>query len=152
MLTRAGILAFSFSCASGTAIAGDSVTDMFSYGGFGTAAVARSDTNQGEFVIGNQMAGATEHFLKVQPLPDLAICCGKMELPTFLVSDSRNLGYASTWLRAPDPVYGEALFDTYEGGDLTYKHAFGSYMLSGSALLGAPNPATRVKPTISYGT
>src|SRR3984885_11892295 len=35
---------------------------MFTYSGFGTLGVARSDTNQAEFVTGNQMAGATENF------------------------------------------------------------------------------------------
>jgi hypothetical protein len=166
----------------------NSLSDMFTYSGFGTAGVARSDTNRAEFVIDNQMAGATENFdyktdsklglqgtfaptswlsataqaiameqdssgiitqiewayLKVQPIADLSIRYGKMELPLFLVSDSRNVGYTTTWLRAPDAVYGEALFDSYEGGDIGYTLQLGKYSVTAHALLGAPNPVAQL--------
>jgi hypothetical protein len=166
----------------------NALSDMFTYTGFGTAGVARSDTKLAEYVIGNQMSGARENFdyktdsklglqgtfaptawlsgtvqalsaeqdnfgimtqiewayLNVQPISNLSIRYGKMELPLFLVSDSRNVGYTTTWLRAPDAVYGEALFDTYEGGDITYKLQLGKYSLTGHALLGAPNPVAQL--------
>jgi hypothetical protein len=166
----------------------NNLSDMFTYSGFGTLGVARSDTNQAEFVTGNQMAGATENFdyktdsklglqgtfaptswvsgtvqalaedrnspeittqiewayLKVQPTSDLSIRYGKMELPLFLVSDSRNVGYTTNWLRAPDPVYGEALFDTYEGGDINYQLQLGKYSVTAHALVGAPNPVAQL--------
>src|SRR5580700_9115534 len=166
----------------------NSLSDMFTYYGFGTAGVARSDTNRAACVIDNQMAGATENFdyktdsklglqgtfaptswlsatvqtltmeqdssgiitqiewayLKVQPIADLSIRYGKMELPLFLVSDSRNVGYTTTWLRSPDAVYGEALFDTYEGGDISYKLQLGKYWVTAHALVGAPNPMTQL--------
>jgi hypothetical protein len=166
----------------------NTLSDMFTYSGFGTAGVARSDTNRREYVIGNQMAGATENFdyktdgklglqatfaptswlsgtvqalaeernspeittqiewayLKAQPIADLLIHYGKLELPLFLVSDSRNVGYTATWLRAPDAVYGEALFDTYEGGDISYKLELGNYSVTAHGLLGAPNPVTQL--------
>ena len=166
----------------------NNLSDMFTYSGFGTAGVARSDTNRAEYVVGNQMAGATENFdyksdskiglqgtfaptswlsgtvqalaedrsspeittqiewayLKVQPSADLSVRYGKLELPVFLVSDSRNVGYTTTWLRAPDAVYGEALFDTYEGGDISYKLQLGNYWITAHALLGAPNPETQL--------
>ena len=76
-------------------------------------------------------------FIKVQPLPGLSIRGGELELPTFLVSDTRNVGYANTWLRAPDEVYGQATFDTYNGYDVTYQHAVGPYTLSVNGLAGA---------------
>jgi hypothetical protein len=164
------------------------LSDMFTYSGFGTLGVARSNTNKAEYVISNQMTGATENFdyktdsklglqgtfaptswmsgtvqalaaeqdtsgiitqiewayLKVQPIADLSIRYGKMELPLFLVSDSRNVGYTTTWVRAPDAVYGEALFDTYEGGDISYKLGLGKYSVTAHALLGAPNPVAQL--------
>src|ERR1700681_3039554 len=40
----------------------NTLSDMFTYSGFGTAGVARSDTNRAEFAIGNQMTGASENF------------------------------------------------------------------------------------------
>lgn len=76
-------------------------------------------------------------YIKMKPLPGLSIRGGELELPTFLVSDSRNIGYANTWLRAPDEVYGEAYFDTYHGYDITYQHGVGPYTLSVNALAGA---------------
>jgi hypothetical protein len=39
-----------------------SFTDMFKCNGFGTAGVARSDTNEAEFVQSGQNLGATENF------------------------------------------------------------------------------------------
>lgn len=76
-------------------------------------------------------------FIKVTPLPGLSIRGGELELPTFLVSDTRNVGYANTWLRAPDEVYGAAIFDTFNGYDITYRHAVGPYTLSVNGLAGA---------------
>jgi hypothetical protein len=164
------------------------LSEMFSYSGFGTIGVARSDTNRAEYVTGNQMAGATENFdyktdsklglqgtfaptrwlsgtvqalaevrnspdfttqiewayLKVQPIDNLSIRYGKLVLPLFLVSDSRNVGYSTTWLRAPDAVYGEAVFDTYEGADIAYVQKMGKYSVTAHALLGAPNPVAQL--------
>ncbi len=161
---------------------------MFSYSGFGTAGIARSDTDQAEYVIGNQMSGARGNFdyktdsklglqgtfaptewlsatlqaltrvrdsgnfttqmewayLKVQPTRDLAIRYGKLVLPTFVSSDSENVGYANMWLRSPDAVYGESIYNTYEGGDIAYTQQLGKYSVTGSVLIGAPNPATQL--------
>jgi hypothetical protein len=75
-------------------------------------------------------------FVKVKPLDGLSVRAGEMALPTFLVSDSRNVGYANTWLRAPDEVYGQATFDTYTGADISYQHAIGSYSLTVDGLAG----------------
>jgi hypothetical protein len=188
MRSRPRFLGLLLTFAAGSAAADGNFADMFSYNGFGTAGVARSNTNEAVFVINNQMAGASESFdyktdsklglqgtvkptdwlsgtvqvltemrdspqfttqfewafLKVQPTTDLSIRYGKMKLPLFLVSDSRDIGYATTWLRAPDPVYGEALFDTYEGGDISYKLDLGKYLVTAHALIGAPNPATQL--------
>jgi hypothetical protein len=182
------VLALLLTLPAGADAADSGITDMFSYNGFGTIGVARSDTDRAEYVIGNQMAGAMENFdyktdsklglqgtfapkswlsgtvqvlteerasrefttqiewayLKVQPIADLSIRYGKMELPLFLISDSRNVGYTTPWVRAPDAVYGEALFDTYEGGDISYKLELGRYSVTGHALLGAPNPVTQL--------
>jgi hypothetical protein len=173
------------------AAADSGIASMFSYGGFGTIGLARSDTNRAEYVTGNQAAGATDDFdyvtdsklglqgtfsptswlsgtvqalaeerhstgistqiewayLRAQPIADLLVRYGKMELPLFLVSDSRNVGYSTTWLRAPNAVYGEALFNTYEGGDISYRLHLGKYFVTAHALLGAPKPATQLAGT-----
>jgi hypothetical protein len=188
MLSRSWFLALSLTFAAGSAAADGSFTDMFSYNGFGTAGVARSNTDGAVYVVDNQMAGASEAFdyktdsklglqgtvkptdwlsgtvqaltemrdtpgfdtqiewafLKIQPTTDLSIRYGRMKLPLFLVSDSRDVGYTTTWLRAPNAVYGEALFDTYDGGDTTYRLNLGKFSVTAHALIGAPNPATQL--------
>jgi len=75
-------------------------------------------------------------FVKVKPVDGVSIRAGQMALPSFLVSDSRNVGYANTWLRAPDEVYGQSTFDVYTGGDITYAHSIGSYTVTLDALAG----------------
>jgi len=75
-------------------------------------------------------------FLKATPLPGLSVRAGRMAMPTFLVSDSRNVGYANTWLRAPNEVYGLALVPRLEGVDVTYSKEVGSVRLTGTLLAG----------------
>ncbi|MEF7614808.1 porin [Aquincola sp. MAHUQ-54] len=50
---------------------------------------------------------------------------GRMVLPTFMISDSRAVGYASHWLRAPQEVYGSYPPSYFDGGQLQYRNAFG---------------------------
>jgi hypothetical protein len=87
-------------------------------------------------------------FVKVKPLPELSVRGGRMELPTFLISDTRNVGYANLWLRAPDEVYGQPLFDVYTGGDVTYQHAVGPYNMSFNALYGTSTSETELAPGV----
>jgi hypothetical protein len=75
-------------------------------------------------------------FLKATPLPGLTLRAGRMAMPTFLVSDSRNVGYANTWLRAPNEVYGLALVPRIEGGDVTYTKEVGSVRITGTVMGG----------------
>jgi hypothetical protein len=75
-------------------------------------------------------------FVKATPLPGLTLRAGRMAMPTFLVSDSRNVGYANTWLRAPNEVYGLALVPRIEGGDVTYTREVGSVHLTGTVMAG----------------
>ena len=39
--------------------------------------------------------------IKYQITPDLSVRAGRIVLPTFLLSDSRKVGYASPWVRPP---------------------------------------------------
>lgn len=175
------------------AVADGSWTDMFSYSGFGTLGVARSDTDQAVWVQNIQTYGATNEnfdyrtdsklalqgtvtptswlsataqalteerygpamttqfewaFVKVKPLPDVSVRAGRMELPTFLISDTRNVGYANLWLRAPDEVYGQPIFDVYNGADVTYQHDLGPYTMSFNLLSGASVSETELAPGV----
>lgn len=75
-------------------------------------------------------------FVKIQPLADLDIRLGRMGMPTFLVSDFRNVGYANTWLRAPNEVYALAAFRRLEGGDVSYRLHLGDSTLTAQAIAG----------------
>ncbi len=155
--------------------------DLFSYNGFGTAAIARTDTNDATYAEMPQSVGATKNldyktdsklalqlsmtptawlsgtaqalseqttgpdfqtrfewaFVKVKPASGLSVRGGRLYLPTFLASDSRNVGYSNTWLRAPLEVYGQAVFTTFNGYDVTYEHTVGPFSLNVSALAGS---------------
>src|SRR5450432_353257 len=43
--------------------------------------------------------------LSYQPTPELGLRVGRIVLPTFLLSDSRKVGYANPWLRPPAEFY-----------------------------------------------
>ena len=74
-------------------------------------------------------------YVMVKPLDGLALRGGRMATPSFLVSDSRNIGYANNWLRPPNEVYALNLFSNFEGGDISYRRSFGpvSFTLTGLA-------------------
>lgn len=75
-------------------------------------------------------------FIKVQPVSGLSVRAGRMALPAFVVSDSRNVGYANTWLRAPNEVYGLNLLRRMDGADISYRHSFGAVGVSATVLAG----------------
>jgi hypothetical protein len=69
-------------------------------------------------------------FLKFEPIDRLALRAGRMALPTFAISDFRNVGYANTWMRPPAEVYGLALLQRLEGADVSYR-----FLLRSSSVL-----------------
>jgi hypothetical protein len=55
-----------------------------------------------------------------QPTPEINLRLGRIVLPTFLLSDSRKVGYANTWVRPPVEVYSlSPIFDS-DGADVSY--------------------------------
>jgi hypothetical protein len=75
-------------------------------------------------------------FLKLQPISGLSALAGRMALPTFLVSDSRNVGYANTWLRPPNEVYGLAMLHRLDGANVRYALPINGTTLTASAIAG----------------
>jgi Gram-negative porin len=75
-------------------------------------------------------------FVRVQPLDGLAIRAGRMALPMFMISDTRYVGYANNWVSPPDEVYGLALLDRMEGGDVSYRLPIKSTSVTVSVLDG----------------
>ncbi|MEA5097676.1 MAG: hypothetical protein VB032_03985 [Burkholderiaceae bacterium] len=63
--------------------------------------------------------------LKYQVTPDLSIRAGRIVLPTFILSDSRKVGYASPWVRPPVEVYGLVPLTRSDGVDISYRKRLG---------------------------
>ncbi len=64
-------------------------------------------------------------YVQYSPESDLQIRLGRVVLPVFLYSDSRQVGYAAPWFRSPNEVYGEFPFDFVDGGQITWQKSFG---------------------------
>jgi hypothetical protein len=53
----------------------------------------------------------------------LEAACGRVVLPTFVVSDSIDVGYSVPWFRAPNEVYATNPFDYFDGAQAIWVHA-----------------------------
>jgi hypothetical protein len=56
-----------------------------------------------------------------QPTPEFSVRVGRILLPTFLISDSRKVGYANPWVRPPVEVYSLSPIFNSDGADASYK-------------------------------
>lgn len=61
---------------------------------------------------------------------------GRMVLPTFMVSDSRSVGYAQHWLRAPQTVYTQYPASSFDGAQLQYRRGLGAFNLTAQVSFG----------------
>jgi hypothetical protein len=75
-------------------------------------------------------------FVTVKPIDGLSLRGGRMPNQVFAASDSRNIGYANTWLRAPNEVYALNTFQSIDGGDVTYRQTVGPVALSATGFAG----------------
>jgi hypothetical protein len=68
-----------------------------------------------EFSLGTE-------WLYVQYVPDPAwkFRLGRVVVGTFLLSDSRNVGYAAPWFRAPNEIYSSGPFQSLDGGQVQW--------------------------------
>ena len=75
-------------------------------------------------------------FLKDAVTQDFAIRVGRLQLPTFMVSESRQVGFANTFVRPPVEVYGQSPLDFIDGVDGQYAHSFGPIDIAAGAFYG----------------
>ena len=59
--------------------------------------------------------------IKYQFTPDFDARIGRMVMPTFLVSDSRKVGYSNPWVRPPTEVYSLNPITNLDGVDASYR-------------------------------
>ena len=64
-------------------------------------------------------------YAKVDPIDNLSFKVGKMEIPLFMISDSRDINYANTWIRPPNEVYSLGGEEEMTGGQFTYSLPLG---------------------------
>jgi hypothetical protein len=60
-----------------------------------------------------------------QPTPEFSVRVGRIVLPTFLLSDSRKVGYANPSVRPPVEVYGLSPIFNSDGADASYQAHLG---------------------------
>jgi len=64
--------------------------------------------------------------LKYAFTPDFSVRVGRVVLPTYLVSDSRKVGYANPWIRPPVELYNLVPITNSDGVDLSYRFRVGA--------------------------
>ncbi|MRX07861.1 hypothetical protein GJ697_08465 [Pseudoduganella sp. FT25W] len=146
----------------GTLAAAKSNTDDVTYArynqadGVGDSARLGLDTNlglQATYKINDWLSGtaqvltrkATEHnfttdltwaFLKARINDEVSVRVGRVVVPTFLISDYQNVGYANTMMRPPIEMYSQAPIENSDGADINYQHAFGELNFTAQAFAG----------------
>jgi hypothetical protein len=75
-------------------------------------------------------------FVKADVTRELSVRVGRIQLPVFMVSDYRQVGYSNTWIRPPIEVYGQIPFDSSDGVDVLYRRTVGPADISAQAFYG----------------
>jgi hypothetical protein len=69
-------------------------------------------------------------FAQYAVTPSVDLRLGRVVLPAFMISDSRNVGYSQPWLRAPLEVYGRMPLTTMDGVQGIWRIPAGDAMIS----------------------
>jgi len=93
----------------------------------------------------NYGAELTWAFAKAKVSDNVSVRVGRLVLPTFMISEYRNIGYANTFLRPPSEVYSQVPLNSVDGADLTWQQAFGDTTYTAQFAVG------RSKTTLSGG-
>jgi hypothetical protein len=75
-------------------------------------------------------------YLKIEPLDSLTFKLGRVEMPLFAISDSRDINYANIWVRPPNEVYALANIEELNGAEVTYELPLGPTRLSLTGFVG----------------
>jgi hypothetical protein len=74
--------------------------------------------------------------IKYEVTPDFSVRVGRTAMPSYLFSDSRKVGYAIPWVRAPHEVYDLLPITNSDGLDVSYKFQTGAVGHSLQAIYG----------------
>ena len=71
--------------------------------------------------------GTEWFYAQYTPNSDWTLRLGRVALGTFLLSDSRQVGYAEPWFHAPNEVYAYEPFEYVDGGQVLWHKRFGGF-------------------------
>lgn len=86
-------------------------------------------------------------YVQYSPNSDLQIRLGRVVLAAFLYSDSRQVGYALPWFRAPVEMYGNLPFDYLDGGQVLWQKSLGEFIVNLEASYGTTSGLFELSPT-----
>lgn len=86
--------------------------------------------------LGNYDPRLTWAFLRYQPNPAVTLRLGRVALDTYMLSDSKDVGYSYLWVRPPVDYYGIRHLSHIDGGDITLRHPLGNGLLWGKLFAG----------------
>jgi hypothetical protein len=94
--------------------------------------------------------------IRYQITPDFAVRAGRTVIPTFLLSDTREVAYTYPWVRPPLEVYRLAPVTASDGVDASYRIHIGDFTNDlrahfGKSDTGLPNDAGDVEARRSWG-
>ena len=81
-------------------------------------------------------------FAKYKVNDNVAVRLGRIGMPIYMLSDSVNIGYASTMLRPPTEMYRQVPLDYANGGDLLYQRSFGDTTATAQLAYGSAKNTT----------
>lgn len=81
-------------------------------------------------------AGFEWLFGQYSPSSNLDLRAGRVVLPVFMISDSRNVGFSQPWLRAPLEVYGQVPLTTADGVQAVWRIPVGAAIFTVQPTLG----------------
>ena len=85
-------------------------------------------------------------FAKADVTHDFSIRLGRIQLPVFMVSDYRQVGYSNTWVRPPIEIYGQIPFDSDDGADMLYSKSLGPVDISTQVFYGRTDATLPLGP------
>jgi hypothetical protein len=78
--------------------------------------------------------------IKYQFTPDFSVRIGRTALPIFMLTDSREIGYATPWVRPPIELYRLVPVTSNDGVDASYRIAVGGAINTLQATAGRSDP------------
>ncbi len=87
-------------------------------------------------------------FVKADVTRELSFRVGRIQLPVFMSSDYRQVGYSNTWIRPPVEVYGQIPFDSNDGVDMLYRRTVGPVDISAQIFWGKTDATLQGNQTL----